>query len=415
MNAYPVNHIRVGLQLESDVITVGRLLLHDKTIYFEYDASFIHKGLNISPLKCPLTPGLKTFEKHLFDGLPGVFNDSLPDGWGRLLFDRHARAKGIIPEGITPLDRLTQVGRHGIGALVYEPDYTDGHNFDIVDLDAIAGDVEQVLLGEAVDVLQELIRLNGSSAGARPKAMIGVDHNKQKIVYGTQKLENEFAYWIVKFPNMNDGNDAGLIEYVYALMAKDAGINMEEIHLFHTQRLAHYFATKRFDRDQSKRLHVHTVCGLLHTDFRTPNLDYENLLALTMGLTKDIKEVEKMYRLAVFNVLSHNRDDHAKNFSFLMNELGQWTLSPAYDLTFSSGPGGEQSMTVTGEGRNPNISHLRALGGKAGFNHVMIDNIIERTKYALSQWESLSKEYGVLKDNINFIASKLKEIMNNKA
>ena len=152
---------------------------------------------------------------------------------------------------------------------------------------------------------------------------------------------------------------------------------------------------------------MHTVSGLLHSDFRTPSLDYEDLLTLTGQLTKDIREVEKMYRLAVFNVLAHNRDDHAKNFSFLMDNKGEWKLSPAYDLTFSNGPGGEQSTMVMGEGRNPGEKQLIKLGLEAGLSKAIVDEIIAQTRAVLGQWKTLAKEYGISQANIDLINKRL--------
>lgn len=178
--------------------------------------------------------------------------------------------------------------------------------------------------------------------------MIGFDTHKQKIVHGVQNLGHDYDPWLVKFPNTTDGKDAGAIESVYAKMAIDAGVEMESVYLFPSQTGPGYFATKRFDRNVDKRVHCHSACGLLHSDFRIPSLDYEDLIELTMVLTKDIREAEKMFRLAVFNVLAHNRDDHSKYFSFVMDSTGSWKLSPAYDLTFASGPNGEQSTMVCG-------------------------------------------------------------------
>ncbi len=200
-----------------------------------------------------------------------------------------------------------------------------------------------------------------------------------------------------------DGYDAGAIEYVYALMAKEAGVLMPEVHLFPSQKGAGYFAVKRFDRDGDKRIHMHTASGLLHSDFRIPTLDYEDLINLTAALTKDVREIEKMYRLAIFNVLSHNRDDHAKNFSFLMNEKGEWKLAPAYDLTYSSGPNGEQSTMVMGEGNKPSVHHLVKLGLEANLSKKIIEEIIDQTKNALDKWKILSKNYNVQKSHIELI------------
>lgn len=401
--------IKVGLNFGEETIPVGRLATREQTIYFEYNASFIERKIDISPFNLPLQSGVSTFDRHLFEGLPGIFNDSLPDGWGRLLFDRFVRSQGIVPNDLTPLDRLAHVGYFGMGALVYEPDYSFVQAENIVNLDILAAQSQEVLDGSAEDVLQELLALNGSSAGARPKALIGVDASRQNISHGAHELQEGCAHWLVKFANAQDGFDAGAIEYVYALMAKEAGIAMPDVHLFPADRGAGYFAIKRFDREGSKRFHMHTACGLLHSDFRTPSLDYEDLIALTGALTRDAREIEKMFRLAVFNVLAHNRDDHAKNFSFLMDDTGEWVLSPAYDLTFSSGPSGEQSTMVLGEGKNPTRDHLVKLGLDAKLNQIKINAIIEQTTNALGRWRSLANEYGVTQVNIDLIAKNISE------
>ena len=404
----PITELRVGLDFGSEILPVGRLAIRDHTIYFEYQASFIQTRLEISPLRLPLKTGVTAFEARPFEGLAGVFSDSLPDGWGRLLFDRFLRSQNILPSDITPLDRLAHVGFHGMGALVYEPDYSPSDiEDDLIELDQLAQQVDLVLTGSSEEIIQELLSLNGSSAGARPKALIGVDETRQNISHGAKQLSNGFEPWLVKFPNSQDGLDSGAIEYVYALMAKEAGVAMSEAHLFTASKGCGYFAAKRFDRDGAKRYHMHTVSGLLHSDFRTPSLDYEDLLTLTGQLTKDIREVEKMYRLAVFNVLAHNRDDHAKNFSFLMDDTGEWKLSPAYDLTFSNGPGGEQSTMVMGEGRNPGEKQLIKLGLEAGLSKVLADESIAQTKAALGQWKSLAKEYCISQSNIDLIHKRL--------
>ncbi len=406
MSFYPVDEIKVGLKFTDETIPVGRLASRDGVIYFEYDASFLKKGLEISPLKLKLESGVKSFDSFLFEGLPGVFNDSLPDGWGLLLFDRSVRSAGFSLSEVTPLDRLAHAGLHGTGALVYEPEQSIENTESAIDLDTLNEHMLEVLEGEAQDVLQELLSLNGSSAGARPKALIGVDESRKNLIHG-KRSKKGYEPWIVKFSNTNDGRDAGAIEYVYALMAKEAGLDMTEVYLFPALKNAGYFATKRFDREGEKRFHMHSVCGLLHADFRAPSLDYEDLINLTGFLTRDVREVEKMFRMAVFNVLSHNRDDHSKNFSFLMNKTGEWKLSPAYDLTFSSGPRGEQSTLVMGEGRNPNKEHLIKLSEETGIPKNKTDEIIDQTLHALSHWESLAKKYGVKKDNIELIKRSL--------
>ena len=398
-----ITEIKVGLNFGSEIQSVGRLAERNGIIYFEYEEEFSQNKVEISPFKLPLKRGVVELPSDPFEGLAGVFSDSLPDGWGRLLFDRLIRSQGISPSEISSLDRLAYVGLNGMGALVYEPDNSPPINQELIDLDHLATQTEKILEGDSGEIITELLALNGSSAGARPKALIGVDKDRENISYGVNELKDGFEHWLVKFPNSQDGTDSGAIEYVYALMAKEAGLYFPDVHLFSSQKGNGYFGVKRFDREGSKRFHMHTVSGLIHSNFRFPSLDYEDLLSLTMALTKDIREVEKMYRLAVFNVMAHNRDDHAKNFSFLMNEFGEWKLSPAYDLTYSNGPGGEQSTMVMGEGRNITIKHLIKLGLEAKISKELIDQIIEQTSEALCKWIRLSNDYGVSKSNVELI------------
>ncbi len=402
-----VREIRVGLDFGPGVIPVGRLAARGRAIYFGYDREFIASGLDISPLRLPLTSGVTTSASDLFEGLPGVFNDSLPDGWGRLLFDRLARSRGLDLAEITPLDRLAHVGGHGLGALVYEPDHSAAESVEAICLDLLAEQTQEVLRGAADDVLQELLTLNGSSAGARPKAQVGVGPAREDLVHGARDLPTGYTPWLVKFANSQDRDDVGAVEYVYALMAREAGIEVADVHLFSAREGAGYFSVRRFDREGARRFHMHTVCGLLHSDFRTPSLDYEDLIALTGALTRDASAVAEMYRRAVFNVLAHNRDDHAKNFSFLMDAEGQWRLSPAYDLTFSSGPGGEQSTMVMGEGRHPGLEHLTRLGHEANLKPAAIATIIDQTKTALGSWKKLAREHGVRAATIDEIAGRI--------
>jgi len=407
MSFTPVSSVNVILDFGDSPLPVGRLAIREQKIYFEYDRAFTARGLEISPQRLPLQPGLRSFDPVLFEGLPGVFNDSLPDGWGCLLFDRAMRAQGILPSQVSPLDRLAHVGNGGMGALIYEPDMGPGLAGGDIDLDLLAGQAQNVLEGQADDVLAELIALNGSSAGARPKALIGYNAATGAIIHGRDILPEGFEPWLVKFSNTQDDADAGAIEYVYALMAKAAGVEMTETHLFPAQKGAGYFATRRFDRDGASRLHAHTASGILHADHRTPSLDYQDLLALSVIMTRDIREAEKMFRFGVFNVLAHNRDDHAKNFTFLMNAQGEWRLSPAYDLTFSGGPGGEQTTMVMGEGKNPGVSHLTKLGADAKLPKKTAQDIIAQTLEALGGWRNLAKAHGVRSANIKLIETRI--------
>lgn len=401
--------LNVSINFGGNTIAVGKLAYKNRRIYFEYDRDFLDRKLDISPFMLPLKTGLHESKPELFEGLPGVFNDSLPDGWGRLLLDRLLRSKGYQSGDFTPLDRLAYIGTHGMGALTYEPDYSHAPDDTLINLDKLAQESQHVLEGESSKVLEELLRLGGSSAGARPKATIGLSEDKQKIIEGAANIYNGYEPWIVKFANSMDGADAGAIEYVYSQMARMAGIDMPETYLFPAKEGIGYFATKRFDRGvNGKRLHMHTACGLLHSDFRTPSLDYEDLIKLTMTLTRDIRAAQAMYRLAVFNVLSHNRDDHSKNFSFLMDKNGTWRLAPAYDLTYSSGPRGEQSTMVAGEGKNPTKEHLLQLAHHADLKPKQANEIIDQVCEALRNWKKLAKDAGVTIENTKLIDDRLK-------
>ena len=394
-----VSEIHIGLQFEEAVISVGRLATLNHQIYFEYGANFLKTQLQLSPFELPLTPGLKTISRTIFEGLPGVFNDSLPDGWGRLLLDRLMRSRNVLPNQLSPLDRLAHVGLNGMGALIYQPTSQE-NNIVAKTLDEYALHSAHILSGSPDELLPTLVTLNGSSGGARPKIMVSVDDKKKKIICGA---DAKLQQWLVKFSNTQDGVDAGAIEYVYSLMAKKAGVEMTDTHLFPSKNNAGFFGTKRFDREYQKRFHMHTVAGLLNLDFRTATLDYRDLLIVAEKLTKSITEVEKLFHQAVFNVLSNNGDDHLKNFSFLMNENGKWYLSPAYDVTFSFGPSGEQTTTVLGKGKGISVQDLMQLGLQAKLSHSCVKAIIEKTCTALSQWKTLAKKYGVSKENNQII------------
>lgn len=379
---------------------VGKLALNNRKIYFEYENEFLGKNINISPYMLPLQSGLCSCEDRVFEGLFGVFGDSLPDGWGRLLLDRHLASKGVAYQNITPLDRLCYVGKYGMGALSYEPIYEEyPKNEESIILDDLASSSLQILEGSSEVMLDQLLAIQGSSSGARPKIMVQIDKNLN-IIYGNQPLKDRFEHYMVKFPNSLDGIHSGKIEYIYSQMAKIAGIEMSDTKLLAGKKNS-YFAIKRFDRIGEQKVHIHSVCGLTHSDFRMPSLDYDDLLKLTFHLTKDINEVNKMFRIAVFNLFAHNRDDHGKNFSFMLDRNNSWKLTPAYDLTFSSGPNGEHSTTYLGEGQNPTLEHLEKLAKIHNIKEYK--TIIEQTKDAVARFESFAKDVELPKNEISSI------------
>lgn len=325
---------------------------------FEYDREWLANGFSISPFSLPLQSGVFVRDKwEPFDGGFGIFADSLPDGWGRLLVDRMLLKRHIAPYSIDILQRLAIVGQSGMGALAYEPEFdfasAPGHE----DLDALAISCREVLACESPQDLDTLFELGGSSGGARPKILTTVDGED----------------WIIKFPAAMDQKDIGEEEYRYSLCAKECGIEMPETRLFPSRLCTGYFGVKRFDRVLSEgkvnRVHMASSGALLETGHRIPNLDYNMLLKLTLTLTKDFNEVQRMFRLMCFNVFAHNRDDHAKNFTFIYDvEHRGWRLSPAYDLTYSNSLGGEHATTIDGEGKNPGMKDILSAAGKIGLN-----------------------------------------------
>jgi serine/threonine-protein kinase HipA len=398
--------LTVYLEARNQRRKVGRLAFKDRQVLFEYDAAFIASDIEISPIKLPLRPGVSIADTMIFDGLFGVLNDSLPDGWGRLLLDRTVEKHGIHRGQLNPLDRLAYVGRHGMGALSYEPDLgLENTNDAPLALDKLAEESAAVLAGENEEVFEELLRLNGSSSGARPKIVAQVSADKEGIIHGQQELQPGFAHWMIKFPSSQDARDVGAIEYAYSLMAKDAGVEMPETHLFCTRKNK-YFGTKRFDRDGDARIHMHSLGGLIHADHRSPSLDYDMVLRVTLALTRNIQDAERAYALACFNVLAHNRDDHVKNFSFLLNPRNEWIFAPAYDLVFSYGPGGEQSMLVMGEGKNPGLAQLQALGKQHGIKNA--PEILAKVKRTVANWSRYAELADVSRKSTKEIAGKIK-------
>ena len=396
----PVRNLKVGIDFGDGAVPVGVLALDGGGIYFQYDGEFVGRELDISPPYLPLRTGIfppdPDCPREFGMGLPGVFYDSLPDSWGRLVLRRHLEDQGINPAMLSPLDRLAYVGANAMGALVYEPDRSVHAGDGEATLDRLAEESDTILRGEPSELMGEFAAGLGGSGGAQPKTLIAVNGQRDHCIHSVRDMPAGYTPWMVKFPNTESGPDAGAVEYVYARMAADAGVDMTDAHLFEArQGCAGYFATRLFDRDGGRRHHIHSACGLLYSSFENPALDAEHLVRLAMTLSDDIREVERLFRNLAFNVFAHNRDDHSKNFSFLMDSGGRWRTAPAYDLTFNHGPNGYHKTSVLGESRNPGNRHLAKLGEFASLDSGLVGEILERTKDSVSRWPSLAKEFGV--------------------
>ena len=362
-----------ALQVYYDERLVGTLAMTaDHKAAFLYDDEWLENGFSISPFSLPLKKQVFVPQKDYFDGLFGVFADSLPDNWGRLLLNRLLRSYKQNPDELTVLNRLAIVGKSGMGALTYYPEKSFSEQQKPVNLDELAEECDKILNTEYSDKLDELYYLGGTSGGARPKIMTTVDGKD----------------WIIKFPAHVDRKDAGKMEYDYSCCARQCGITMSETRLFPSDKCKGYFGIRRFDREaDGKRVHMLTAAALLELDFEQPSLDYHSLMKLTKILTRDNKEdVENMFCRMCFNVFSHNRDDHSKNFTYLYDEINdQWRLSPAYDLTYSNTYYGEHTTTIDGNGRNPGRKELLAVGIAAGMRRSNCERIIDTIQACVSQ------------------------------
>lgn len=396
--------IKVSLDFGQSVLEVGTLLVHDQQIYFRYAPSFLQTQLDISPFKLKKTSEIITCPKEPFDGLPGVFNDSIPDGWGRLLLDRKLIERGINPKEISVLDRLSFLGRNAQGALIYEPFSADEkRTFNTINLDVISNEAQELLKNGSAALLDDLYHLGGNSVGAEPK--IFVNYNEQSEAF-TLNPEKESAPWIIKFPALNDFKDISKIEFAYYQMAIDCGIIMNPSKLFFSENGNTFFGTKRFDIQNGKRLHLHSACGLLHDNFRLSTLDYGQVMDAANRLENKLSACEKVFRLAVFNICALNMDDHSKNIAFLMDERGVWKLAPAYDLTFSPSPGGYQSLSVANEYRDIKKSNLLILAEYFGIKQA--GKIIDEVKESLSNWLKYASMLEINKNESSLIEKAIK-------
>ena len=371
---------------------MGLLSQREGRVFFEYAAEFLNFELEVSPFKLPLRPGLFEGDPMFAGGLFGVFNDSLPDGWGCLLLDRQLMRRNISYNEIGPIDRLRLIGKDPFGALEYEPAEEGAEETIKIILDSLAREADKILEGRSQEMLDDLVALNGSSGGARPKITALVSDDKSKIVQNSRAVPDGLSSWIIKFSNKRDRKDLGLHEYVYSLIAKKAGIKMTETYLFPSKNSSGHFGTKRFDRKGNQKIHIHSASGLLHADFRIPCLDYASLLRLTQLLTKNQQDIEQMVRLMIFNVKAGNKDDHSKNFTFLLDKAGEWHLSPAYDLTRSSGINGEQTAMVNGKGCGITDEDLIKEAQRYNVSAGKVREMITQTEDALADYDRLMKE-----------------------
>lgn len=351
-------HWRWGSLVSSRVLT-GRPL-----IMFEYSDEAKSRGLELSSLRLPLNgPKLrKDFPVHQM-GLPGPVYDSLPDGWGMLLMDRLFKRRGLNPARIGPLERLAYIGSGAMGAMTFEPAAQEETSTnESVPLAQLAAEVNQVLDGDGGEFLEKLMQMGGSPQGARPKVLLY--RNPVNDTFTTAAAPHLEA-WLIKFPARQEHPEVCAIETVYSECLRECDIEAPDSEYFSLPGGQAAFASKRFDRHNGMRVPMQSLAAFTAADYQVPGtLDYTSFLRATGMCTNDVREKKTAYERVVFNVVFNNRDDHPKNFAYVMSATGQWSLAPAYDVTFCEGPGGYHQMDVMGEALEVGRKAMLSLGAR---------------------------------------------------
>lgn len=379
---------------------------------FEYDPGFLVSGIEVSPIAMPLSRRVYTFPelaRRSFHGLPGMLADSLPDKFGNAVIDAWLRIQGRSPESFDPVERLCYTGNRGMGALEYVPargpSASESDPIQIEKLVQLASVILQsreslhVTAGE--NAIQEIIRVGTSAGGARAKAVIAWNEETGDIRSGQIDAGKGYGYWLIKFDGVSgngdkEGDDAPQytrIEYAYSLMAKDAGLCMEACRLYEENGRYH-FMTRRFDRDDmtGQKLHMQSLGAIAHFDFNQPGAySYEQATQVMRQLHISNTDISQFFRRMVFNVVTRNQDDHVKNISFLMDRSGQWTLAPAYDVTYSYNPDGmwtgTHQMTICGKQDRITHGDLLASAKNMGVKKAEAEHIIESVRASAARWE----------------------------
>lgn len=388
-------------------------------VFFEYEEAFRRTKLEISPEKLPLSlSGPISFPElvrvEAFQGLPGVFADSLPDRFGNAIITKYFESRGRARDAMSPVQRLLYVGKRAMGALEYRPAIVDGRSRRQTEALEIAHLVEQarkIVEGAPDAAVPEIMRIGSSAGGARAKAVVlwNPQDNVIRSAFASPKDGDE--HWILKFDGVGELGSPNRqpapfnrIEYVYNQMARDAGINCARIEMLKERTFAHLMI-KRFDRRGSNRLHMHSLGGMVHSDYNVPHAySYEQFFRVIQKLQLPYETLEEAYRRAAFNILAVNQDDHVKNLSFLMSEKGIWSLSPAYDLTFAKGANYTRTHQMTFAGKVDGFSHsdLSAVADEFGIKKKGKE-IIESITDALGKWPDLAKKADVPRERITEI------------
>lgn len=401
---------------------VGQVLEYSNgRIGFTYDRAYLTDGCPLSPRYLPLQsatfefPALRNSEAFL--GLPGVLSDSLPDTFGNKIIQNYFESRGERGKALSPVQRLLYVGKRAMGALEYTPSLQHKTREDekALEIQALVESARKLIEGETNDAVHEIMRVGGSAGGARPKALILWDRDKQRVRSGFATPTHGEEAWLIKFDGVGSANALDYkakpfnrIEYTYALLAKQLGIDMAEVSFLEKDGLFH-FMTKRFDRNGVEKLHMHSLGGMAHVDYNVPQaFSYENWFRVIYELKLGQPAIDQAFKRMVFNIVGRNQDDHVKNISFLLDSMSvQWRLAPAYDLTFAAGAGYtvRHQMTLGGKSGDFTRALLVETGQKFSIKNpgAVIDEVVE----VFSGWEALAALHGVARDQISEVGKRL--------
>ena len=405
--------------------TIGAVSLGDGEQFaeFQYEPAFAQSGIEVSPLTMPLATRVYRFPElapNTFHGLPGMLADSLPDRFGHALVDAWLASQGRTPESFNAVERLCYTGARGMGALEFRPARGPAaRRASHVEIDRLVQLASEILTHrDSLDVsfagdekkaaLTEILRVGTSAGGARAKAVIAWNPETNEVRSGQVAAGHGFQYWVLKFDGVSGNRDKeledpqgyGVIEYAYACMAKSAGIGMSECRLFEESGRRH-FMSRRFDRtDGGDKLHMQSLCGLAHFDYNLAGAySYEQALLAMRRLGLPMESIEEQFRRMAFNVIARNQDDHVKNIAFLMDKTGRWSLSPAFDVTYSYNPAGQwtaaHQMTINGKNDDFNLADFRACAKTASMKRGRAEAIVEEVRHAVSRWKDFADEAGV--------------------
>lgn len=406
---------------------IGSVIWQNDLGYFEYDRNFQRSGIELSPIKMPLSNKVYAFSElseQTFKRLPGLLADSLPDKFGNRLIDQWLERNNRTPESFSPIERLCYIGSRGMGGLEFRPTIgaisTSTSEVQLADLVELANQAlqEKVELDTQLhgsddqnkqQVVEQIIQVGTSAGGARAKAVIAWNKDTNVIKTGQAPAGEGFDYYLLKFDGVTENKDKelladpkgfGLLEYAYYLMALDAGVLMSECRLFKENGRSH-FMTKRFDRlAGGDKLHMQSLCGLAHYDFNESGAySYEQAIGVLRQLGLSAKEIEQFYLRMVFNVVAVNQDDHTKNIAFLMDQRGKWSLSPAYDITYSNGAGwtSRHQMTINGKAKDIEFDDLMKVARHGDLSLAKAKKIVKQVVGTVSNWPHYAELAG-LKD-----------------